>query len=413
VLAALLLAVTPGFWNAATVAEVYTLLALLILALGVLLLADARQPSRGVLLAAGLVAGLGFTHHGLFTITALPLFGMFLLWRWLARPRRRWEIVTAVGVSALGLLVWLYPAALFVRYGPFSGENYGLPQHYFWGAPATWRDVFDLVTGGAMRRGIFRPPTFATAYATFVMLAGRATFEFGPLGLVLGLIGWVAMLRHNRLAWACAMWVFLATLAYLLLLGPAVQDAPVFTLPMLLPWAVWVAFGCQALLTAADTFWHRERRHAEAHAPCEQARVVMQARPGALRASQVVFALLLATALVWADTRVEYASKRNLLLYREFGEAVLDALPPNAVVMAHWEQGMAIQYLHLVEQRRIDVWVDVVEPGDDPWGPRARSRYAGREVYLVGDARDVEGLPVELVREYSYGMVFRLHDEWR
>jgi hypothetical protein len=393
ILGALLLAVSPGLWNAATVAEVYTLLALLMLALALLLLADTGAPERQCwLLLAGLVAGLGFTHHGLFTMTALPIFGAYLLWRWQARPQARWACVAALAMAGLGLLPWLYPLAQYARYGPFSGEDYGLPRHYFWGAPSSWAAVLDMLTGGTVRRGIFRIPTLQTAYATLAMVADRGWFEFGALGALLGALGCIAMLRRNRMAWAASAWVFLATLGYLLLLGPAVQDAPVFTLPMLLPWSVWAGFGCQALIEVADGL----------------ARSRTQRRLAALQPGTLLFALLLALALMWADTRVEYSSKRGLLLYREFGQATLEALPPNAVVIAHWEQGMALQYLRLVEQRRPDVWVDVVEPGDDPWGPRARRRYPARPVYLVGNARDVEGLPVELIRDDDYGALFRL-----
>ena len=37
-----------------------------------------------------------------------------------------------------GLAPWLYPLAQFARYGPFDGQDYGLPRHYFWGAPRSW-----------------------------------------------------------------------------------------------------------------------------------------------------------------------------------------------------------------------------------------------------------------------------------
>jgi hypothetical protein len=122
------------------------------------------------------------------------------------------------------------------------------------------------------------------------------------------------------------------------------------------------------------------------------------------------FALLLAGMLAWADTRVEHASKRHLTLYRTFGEAVLAELPPGAAVIAHWEQGMTLQYLRLVEGRRPDVWVDVVEPGDVAWAERVR-RYRGRPVFLIGQAPDVAGMPVELVREDEYALLFRLREE--
>ena len=92
-------------------------------------------------------------------------------------------------------------------------------------------------------RGIFRAPTLDAVVAVLRLVGQRLLFEFGPIGVPLGLLGSIALLRRARIAWLGAAWIFFATLAYLLLLGPAVQDAPVFTLPMLLPWALWIAAG--------------------------------------------------------------------------------------------------------------------------------------------------------------------------
>jgi len=124
--------------------------------------------------------------------------------------------------------------------------------------------------------------------------------------------------------------------------------------------------------------------------------------------SFVVPAMLVVATLAWGYTRLHVSSKRQLWLFRRFGEATLERLPPGAAVITHWEQGMTLQYLIFVEGRRPDVWVDVVEPSDDDWGARARRRYADRAVFFVGAPSDVAGLPVELVREDDYADVFEL-----
>jgi hypothetical protein len=108
---------------------------------------------------------------------------------------------------------------------------------------------------------------------------------------------------------------------------------------------------------------------------------------------------------------VQHSSKRRLWLFREFGQATLAALPPNAAVLTHWEQGMTLQYLRLVEGQRPDVWVDVVEPGDEAWAARAQRRYTERPVFFVGRPADVDGLPVELLREDAYADLFRLRGQ--
>jgi hypothetical protein len=127
------------------------------------------------------------------------------------------------------------------------------------------------------------------------------------------------------------------------------------------------------------------------------------------RLSSLVLLLLIAATLAWGYTRLQVSSKRQLWLFRRFGEATLAQLPPGAAVIAHWEQGMTLQYLILVEGRRPDVWVDVVEPGDVDWGVRAR-RYANRTVFFVGAPADVAGLPVELTLKDDYADVFMLRE---
>jgi hypothetical protein len=117
---------------------------------------------------------------------------------------------------------------------------------------------------------------------------------------------------------------------------------------------------------------------------------------------------LLALTLVWGATRYRVSAKQHLWLYREFAQATLGELPLGAAVLAHWEQGMALQYLRLVEGTRPDVWVDVVEPSDEPWGPRAERRYPDRPVFFVGPPESVAGLPVELAREDEYASLFQL-----
>jgi hypothetical protein len=440
VVAALALGVTPGLWNAATLAEVYALLAALLAGLGWLLATnDDRLDTDRILYrvptdtqskiqnlafkivslthsrtwrlrAAAFVAGLGCTHHGLFVLTGLPLFVGYTLWA-LGRPRTGviYRAPTKYGRDILrpyfailalcfvaGLTPWLFPLVQFARYGPFDGADYGLPRHYFWGAPQSWPALIDLLSGGTVRRGIFRVPAAADALATLRMVGARLWFEFGPLGVVLGLVGSAALFRRSRVAWAGAAWVFLITLAYLLLLGPAVADAPIFTLPMLLPWALWVGAAAEFFLWKTND----QRRKTKAG---------ISLRPFVLRPSSFVLMLLLVAAtLAWGYTRIQYSSKRRLWLFREFGQVTLAGLPPNAAVIAHWEQGMTLQYLRLVEGQRPDVWIDVLEPSDEAWGARAARRYANRPVFFVGSAADVAGLPTELVRASDYAGLFRL-----
>ena len=396
ILGGFFLGVAPGLWNAATLAEVYSLLILLILLLALALL------ENRIYLAA-LISGLGFSHHGLFVIVALPIFAVWLLAHMsiihdTSKQTLLARVFSTIMWFSLGMLPWLYTFIQYTRYGPFNGMDYGLPQHYFWGAPSSWAQVADLLSGGTLRRGIFRLPGLVEMQASFDMLGKRALFEFGWLGLGLGVVGCVLLLRRMPRVWLVTAWVLLSTTLYLLLLGPAVADAPTFTLPMLLPWALYIAYGIDGLVTTLAKKKDNGGRNAVPKSAFLQQPMLGWA----------IFALICIAALVWADTRIPYANKRHLWLFREFGEASLSEMAPNAVVLAHWEQGMTLQYLHLVEQQRPDVWVDVVEPGDDAWASRIQRRYTGRPVYLIGSPEDVKGLRVELVYQDEYARMFRL-----
>lgn len=411
-IATLLFGFAPGLWNAATMAEVYALLMLLLVGLCCLLVPPPpdRAATRSVEpaaqswwrpRAAALVAGLGFTHHGLFVIAGMPLFLGAIAWL-------AWQHTTAgaiirdlpgragllkqLGLLALcfaaGMTPWLYPLAQYARYGPFVGMDFGLPRHYYWGSPTSWGAVFDLLTGGTLRRGIFQAPSLTAALGTLRLVGDRLRFEVSLLGLLAGVFGCVVLLRRNRAAGLGSAWVFLSILAYLLLLGPAVEDAPVFTLPMLLPWALWIAVALNALGELLHTRW-----------PAPHSR--------RWPANSLALLLLLAT-LAWGYSRLPYTNKRTLWLFRSFGETTLARLPPSAAVITHWEQGTTLQYLVLAEHQRSDVVIDIVEPSDQDWSSRARLRYADRPVFFVGSATDVVKLPVDLVRADPYADLFQL-----
>lgn len=387
---ALMLGLSPGVWNAATQAEVYTLLLLLLCATALALLAAHERPA--LLGVAAFLTGMGFSHHGLFVFAGLPLLLLQVLRTscaadQAAQPRRArfWLVARVGGAFVLGLWPWLYTLVQYARYGPFDGQDFGLPRHYFWGAPQSWAEAAQLLIGGPISGSLFRLPDAADTAATLRLVTERGWFELGPFGLALALVGLITLTRRNRAVAAGAMLVFGGTGAYLLLIGPAAQDAPIFTLPMLLPGALWVACGADAIIA-----WVQRRRWQHA-SPLAQA----------------VLGVLLVGALVWGITRMPYANKRHLHLFREFGTATLTALPPGAVVVTHWEHGTTLQYLRLVEGLRPDVWVDIVEPGDEAWGARAARRYTGRTVYFVGPRSSLGDTPVVTVRETTYTNVYR------
>ena len=375
-LGALVLGVTPGVWNAATIAEVYALLLLLSMGFAYALCRFATQPSQRHAHAVVLIGVLGCLHHGLFVLCIAPA-GALVVVETLRRHGWQLALVPLIGVALLGLLPHTYPLIQFARFGPFSGADYALPATYYWGAPRTWSDVFDLLGGGVVRRGIFQVPDLSTTITMSMALVRRLVYEFGPIGIGLGAFGAICMLRTQPRQFVLTLVVALPAIAYVLALGPHIGDWPTFTLPLLLPWVWGVSLA---------TDWIR-------------------ARWGYVR---VIIVALIVLTVIWGGMRYRVSAKQHLTLYREFATAVHQALPANAVVITHWEQGMTLAYLRYAEGLRTDVWVDVVEPGDDPWLARAQRRYATDAVYFVGHEASVQGIPVTRILDTPYADLYRL-----
>jgi hypothetical protein len=381
--AALALGLSPGLWNAATLAEVYALNALLIVALA---LALAYQ--RAIL--AAFVSGLGISHHLSFVLSAAPLLLLVLV----AVPRLRSPrgLALLVGAGLLGLSPWLYPLVQYARHGPFSGADHGLPVFYFWGAPRSWGEALAHLGGGALRAGATHTPSPTSLLATARMVGERLAFEFGVGGLILAALGMPALWRRSRAASLAALWVCVGTYTYLALLGPSVQDAPVFTLPLLLPVALWVGAGA---LWSAQVL----SRLAQRGVWGQQCGLVPWLRVAVLGGC-------LALTLSWGASRRPYADKAHLWVFRSFGEQALTHLAPDAAVLVSWEQGTILQYLRLVDQQRPDVWIDIVEPGDESWPERAQ-RYPNRPVYFLGHPAFFPAVSPPVVWQHDYASLYR------
>jgi hypothetical protein len=426
-------------WNAATLAEVYTLNMLLLALLAWLLwLAHARQNVR-LLAAAACVTGLGFSLHGSFLLIGVPLLVFYavipLFWHplagrenWLAHHNRSRVLIHLVLWGAAGLLPWLFILLQYVRLGPFNGIDHGLHRYqdvahptYFWGAPTSWAEAIDHLFGGVIRGGIFDLPSLERLQIALPLLVDRLWFEGGPLGILLGGIGCIVLVRQAPLLWIGCGWVAGATLFYFLTLGQAVQDALMFTIPFLLPWTVWMGTAAAAIVGRGD---NRQVGTLPCPLPPDSCSLTPDPRPltpdrhsafcilhspfSAPAPRTILLFLLLLLTLAWGASRWPYSNKNHLWLFRTFGEGVLQHMAPESVVMVRWEQGTMLQYLRLVEGQRPDVWVDIVEPGDEAWRERAQRRYADDTVYIIGNQADGAELGAQRVWATEYAILYRL-----
>ncbi len=226
-LAPLYLALSPVFWSQATIAEVYTLHALIV-ALATLLTARALDDDS-LLPWAGLVLGLGLAHHRT-SLLLLPSFAMALL---SGRGRNR----------ALALLTPLLPLAFYL-YIPLRGMEVS-------SLDGTYRNTL----GGFVRW------ITASGYGVFLgenPLARQTPPEwhfrlwlsqFGPVGILLGLAGLSRLRGRKALLW----WLtFIPFTAFALLYR--VPDPEVFFIPSFLLFSVAVSEGGSLILSLKQPF---------------------------------------------------------------------------------------------------------------------------------------------------------------
>ncbi|RME65467.1 MAG: DUF2723 domain-containing protein, partial [Caldilineae bacterium] len=228
--AALAFALSPVWWSQATVAEVYTLHNLLLLA--VLLTAvrvgqDAHR-TQATWLAA--LLGLGLAHHRTILLLGPGLF-VYLLWRgkdmW--RPQRKWLRYTAG--FALPLLLYLH---LPLRAAMGAQDLEGAYVNTWSGF---WRHV--LATGYG---GFLTGNPLAVSRSIEDWLAIFQT-QFGLLGLLLGSYGLAVGLRGRakRPEWTLITLTLLANLGFAA--GYRVADVEVFLLPVFLCIALGIGAG--------------------------------------------------------------------------------------------------------------------------------------------------------------------------
>lgn len=253
VVAALLLAVVPGFWSQAIIAEVYTLHALLT-ALALWVALDAPSPRKGTRLAW--LVGLGLAHHR----TAILWLPGLAAWAWLSSAPRGWRWLPTKRLLALsaGLilpqLLYLYiplraAATPYLQVPLGAGESLALYDH-------SARGFVQFVLGRAFAGELLSPlQALAQAPAAFALIVRNLS----GLGLALAAIG-LAQLAHARARGSLALTTLIALsqLAFNLFYG--IGDVYVLYAPIYLIAALWMGVGLAALSSGAARWLPRTPR---------------------------------------------------------------------------------------------------------------------------------------------------------
>jgi len=227
-------------WSQATIAEVYSLHALLC-SLWLAIALHAPERRRPYLLA--LVFGLGMANHVTFVLL-LPA-----LWPYLPALRRWWS---PKRLFALGLC--LLPGVLAYLYIPIRAAAQPVPN---WGRADDLHRLIRLVTG-YIYRAYIRRPRLALLQQRFPPWAGTWTHNLGPVGLILALLGLGRGMERQRRFLLAGITHAIVLSAYVLLYGTV--DAYLYLLPALLICALWAARGAVVAARTLQSWGESMRR---------------------------------------------------------------------------------------------------------------------------------------------------------
>ena len=324
--ATLLLAYSFFFWSPSVMAEVYTLQAFLMVALMLIVLIWQEQRNGAWLSLFAFAFGLGLGNH-LSTLMLLPGLLYWLLvtdHKQVLRPK---QVVAMLSFFALGLAVYLYLPLRYAAHPPAVGA---MPIR-----AGSWQEVLDIASARTFWGLMFAYgwPEIGGQVADYLYCLWG---NFMGIGLVIGVWGGIVSARKRRHLVVGLALMFLANVVFFAAYGAG--DKRIMFLPSYVIWAIWIGLGFDWLLDQMDSLSKR----------------MAGARPWRI----VISALLPGLAVVALLVNYQYADLSGD--WRTYNQAtrVFDTVEPGAYVLAtSWFKVAPLEYLHVVEQRRLDVTV--------------------------------------------------------
>ena len=237
VIGALLLAVSPVFWQQATIAEVYTLNACFVVTLLLLAITSSLKGEEkgGIWLA--FFAGLSLTHHR----TMLLLFPALALYLYLNQKPGFYKKPGFFKTIILSALVGLAPLLLYL-YLPWRGHIGSLDGTY----ENTWAGFWRQVSAGGYGAFIFDNPFDQERDVAFYWNLFKSQFYTVVPGFIgLFYLFWVGQRKFLLLTGTAFLTYVTFNLFY------NVSDIEVFFIPPFLLWAAWSGVGVAFLLQIA------------------------------------------------------------------------------------------------------------------------------------------------------------------
>jgi hypothetical protein len=326
--AALLFASLRATWTYATVAEVYTLAAWLVLSVWLLM-------ARCRLKAAALVFGIAMGVHPAMNVAMLPALGV-LVYRIRGRAffaSREFAIVALVAISGLAIYLYLPLAAM---------QSPALN----WGDPRTPERLWAHVSGWQYRGTIdITSAALGEALARFGRILGQQSASWtAPIGPVLAVVGAIDAFRRDR----TLFWVVVSFVAFNVLLTTWMN-------------AGWSAETTQEIGTGddLDAYYLPTFMGCAILAGLGAVRLLRLAPLGAPRALAWRLAIAGGLTITMADSVVanwRANDRRGDLAARQYVGDMLDSIAPGGMLLTRdWQVTSPMMYVQHVERARLDV----------------------------------------------------------
>ena len=340
---ALAFGLSGTFWGQAVISEVYTLEALLVALVILVLLAwrDTRKDSY--LLLSALLVGLSLTHH-LTSVLLVPASLAFVFSTDRSVFSRAGLMLRGFGLFLIGLLPLLYLPIRAMMHAPLNEADPSTP----------WRFLL-LVSGGSFLAessevGRHCSPSALALADPSTKLDLLANHLFGQFPIILMLVGALAavylLLRDRASAFLLGVLFFGCLGQAVLYLQLGIEDFYVFLIPAFLTFALCISVGLGALLRWTENL----------------------VAGSTIRKAIVVTLSVLMLALPLVGLREAYAAHDRS---GDFGgrrtmEAVAGNVKRDATILHHRSP---IWYMVLVERRRRDL--TLIDPFCTSWDRHA------------------------------------------
>jgi transmembrane protein TMEM260 (protein O-mannosyltransferase) len=337
--AGLLMVFSRTLWSYATIAEVYTLNALLILIVFFLMLrwrrrimADRSDKGEAItvhdiwLYAAAAVFGLALGVHHVTVGLTLPALAVIVYRTEGFRFFTSRRLVFAALIS-IAAMVAVY------AYLPFAASRSPLIN---WGNPRSLQEIWWHITGRQYRVFLSFTPTMMGAQ--FVEFCRMLLREFGPawlpLPLALAFAGFATAYRQDRTTFWFLLFIVIANLAYDLSYEIA-EDKDAYYLPVFISIALAAGFGIRWLIQLTAT------KSMSLGKSCGVA----------------VIAILLTCATAFA-ANWPFNNRRHYFIAHDYVENLLRTIEPNGLLLTQdWQVASPMFYAQEIEHRRRDVTI--------------------------------------------------------